>query len=162
MPTTRVSRSLEASPEAVWAVVADPWHQARWWPRVRRIEAVEHGHFTQVLATERGKGVRADFRMLETDAPRLLRWEQELEGTPFERLLTEAVTVVELAPDGDDGVTRVTLELRQRLRGWSRLVPFLFKRAARRQLEEALTGLDQVVVGDAVDGAGPDDATTAV
>lgn len=146
MPRTRVSRTLAAPPEAVWEVVADPWHQARWWPRVRRMEDVTSEHFTQVLATERGKGVRADFRLLERDAPRLLRWTQQLEGTPFERLLVEAETVVELAADGA-AATTVAIELRQQLRGWSRLVPFLFKRAARQQLTEALAGLDEAVVG---------------
>ena len=64
MPTTRVSRTLAASPQAVWELVADPWHQARWWPRVVRMEAVADEHFTQVLGTARGRGVRADFRVL--------------------------------------------------------------------------------------------------
>jgi uncharacterized protein YndB with AHSA1/START domain len=147
VPTTRVSRTLDVPPEAVWTVVADPWHQARWWPRVVRMEAVDDGRFTQVLGTARGRGVRADFRLVEADAPRMLRWEQELEGTPFERLLSEAVTTLELAPaEGGDG-TRVTIELRQQLNGWSRLVPFLFGRAARRQLIEALAGLDRAVAG---------------
>jgi uncharacterized protein YndB with AHSA1/START domain len=145
MPRTRVSRTLAAPPAAVWEVVADPWHQARWWPRVRRMEDVTAEHFTQVLATERGKGVRADFRLLEREEPQRLRWTQQLEGTPFERLLVEAETVVELAAD-DDGATVVTIELRQQLRGWSRLVPFLFRRAARQQLTEALAGLDGAVV----------------
>lgn len=143
MPTTRVSRTLAAPPEAVWAVLADPWHQARWWPRVVRMEAVQDGRFTQVLGTARGRGVRADFRIVETVRPRLLRWEQELAGSPFERLLAEAQTAISLAPA--DGATTVTIELRQRLLGWSRLTPFLFKRAARRQLAEALAGLDAVV-----------------
>jgi uncharacterized protein YndB with AHSA1/START domain len=150
VPTTRVSRTLAASPEAVWAVVADPWHQARWWPRVVRMEDVADGRFTQVLGTARGRGVRADFRLLETDAPGLVRWEQELEGTPFERLLAEAVTAVELTPaPGDEGAatTTVAIELRQQLHGWSRLLPILFKRAARRQLAEALDGLERAVVG---------------
>jgi uncharacterized protein YndB with AHSA1/START domain len=147
VPTTRVSRTLAASPEAVWAVVADPWHQARWWPRVVRMEAVQDDCFTQVLGTARGKGVRADFRVLETEPLRRLCWEQQLEGTPFERLLAEAVTAVELAPAGAGDATSVTIELRQRLLGWSRLTPFLFRRAARRQLAEALTGLDRAVVG---------------
>jgi len=145
VPTTRVSRTLASTPEAVWAVVADPWHQTRWWPRVVRMEAVEDGRFTQVLGTARGRGVRADFRVVETDAPRLLRWEQELEGTPFERLLSEAQTAVELTPADGGAATTVTIELRQRLLGWSRLAPFLFKRAARRQLAEALAGLDAAV-----------------
>ncbi|HET6448100.1 MAG TPA: SRPBCC domain-containing protein [Conexibacter sp.] len=147
MPTTRVSRTLAAPPQAVWEVVADPWHQARWWPRVVRMEAVEDGHFTQVLGTARGRGVRADFCVLETQEPRLLRWEQQLEGTPFERLLAEAETTIELARADDGTATTVTIELRQRLLGWSRLAPFLFKRAARRQLGEALAGLDAAVVG---------------
>jgi uncharacterized protein YndB with AHSA1/START domain len=144
VPTTRVSRTLATPPEAVWDVLADPWHQVRWWPRVVRMEAVQDGRFTQVLGTARGRGVRADFRILEADAPRLLRWEQELAGTPFERLLAEAVTAISLEPaDGD--ATTVTIELHQRLLGWSRLSPFLFKRAARRQLTEALAGLEAAV-----------------
>ena len=57
------------------------------------------------------------------------------------------MTAVELAPADGGAATSVTIELRQHLLGWSRLVPFLFKRAARRQLDEALAGLDQAVVG---------------
>jgi uncharacterized protein YndB with AHSA1/START domain len=149
MPTTRVSRTLAAPPEAVWAIVADPWHQARWWPRVVRMEGVDDERFTQVLGTARGRGVRADFRVVETQFERLLRWEQELVGTPFERLLAEALTAVELAPV-KGGATAVSIELCQRLHGWSRLTPFLFRRAARRQLGEALTGLERVVVSPSV------------
>jgi uncharacterized protein YndB with AHSA1/START domain len=145
VPTTRVERTLAAAPEDVWAVLADPHHQPRWWPRVRRVEGVDEDRFTQVLATAKGKGVRADFRMLEVDPPRRLRWTQELAGSPFERLLGEAVTTAELAP-GDAGSTRVALELRQRLVGWSRLAPWQFRRAARRQLGEALEGLERAVV----------------
>lgn len=145
MPRARVSRTLAAPPQVVWEVVADPWHQARWWPRVVRMEGVEDGRFTQVLGTASGRGVRADFRVLEREPPRLLRWEQELPGTPFERLLAEAVTTVELAADDGGGATEVTIELRQQLHGWSRFVPFLFRRAARRQLGEALEGLERAV-----------------
>jgi uncharacterized protein YndB with AHSA1/START domain len=145
VPSARVSRTLAAPREAVWEVVADPWHQARWWPRVVRMEGVADGRFTQVLGTARGRGVRADFRILERDAPRLLRWEQELPGTPFERLLAEAVTTVELEPADSDAATTVSIELRQRLDGWSRLVPFLFRRAARRQLAAALEGLERAL-----------------
>jgi len=148
VPTARVSRTLAADPMAVWDVLADPHHQPRWWPRVHRMEGVEEERFTQVLATERGKGVRADFRVLERDEGRRLRWAQELPGSPFERLLAEAHTCFELAPAaGSEGGTRVEAELRQRLRGWSRMVPFLFRRAARRQLAEALEGLERAVVG---------------
>ncbi|HEX7290195.1 MAG TPA: SRPBCC family protein [Conexibacter sp.] len=145
MPTTRVTRTLAAPPEAVWEVVADPWHQPRWWPRVVRMEAVEDDRFTQVLGTARGRGVRADFRVVEAVEPRLVRWRQELEGTPFERLLAEAHTAIALEPADGGAATRATIELRRRLLGWSRLAPFLFTRAARRQLTEALDGLAAVV-----------------
>lgn len=147
MPTTRVSRTLAASPEAVWALLADPWGQTRWWPRVVRMEAVSDRGFTQVLGAASGRGVRADFRVVEREQPRLLRWEQELPGTPFQRILAEAVTTVELARAAgeDTEATVVAIELRQRLRGWSRLVPFLFRRAARRQLRDALAALDEVL-----------------
>jgi uncharacterized protein YndB with AHSA1/START domain len=145
VPTTRVSRTLEAPPQAVWEVVADPWHQARWWPRVRRVEAVRDGRFTQVMISARGRVVRADFQIVEAVEPRLLRWRQELPGTPFEGLLAEAVTAISLEPAGGAAATTVTIELRQRLHGWSRFSPFLFKRAAQRQLTDALAGLDAVV-----------------
>jgi uncharacterized protein YndB with AHSA1/START domain len=146
MPTTRLTRTLPAAPAAVWRVLNDPYHQERWWPRVRRVEDVDLDRFTQVLATQRGKGVRADFVILAREEERLLEWEQLLEGSPFERLMEEAVTTFTLAPTDDgDGGTTVTVELRQRLRGWSRLAPFLFKGAAKRQLGEALDGLTAAV-----------------
>jgi len=142
VPTTRVHRTLPAPQDAVWELLADPWHQARWWPRVVRMEAVEEERFTQVLGTAAGRGVRADFRVLERDPPTRLRWEQELAGTPFQRLLAEAVTTIELAPQDGGAATRVAIELRQQLHGWSRFAPFLFRRAARRQLGDALAALD--------------------
>jgi uncharacterized protein YndB with AHSA1/START domain len=147
VPVARASRTVAATQADVWDVVADPHHQPRWWPRVGRMEGVGDDRFTQVLATERGKGVRADFRVVERRERALLRWTQELPGTPFERLLDEALTTVELSPATGGASTVVALECRQRLRGWSRLVPFLFSRAARRQLEEALDGLDRAVGG---------------
>jgi uncharacterized protein YndB with AHSA1/START domain len=146
VPVTRVSRTLAAPPDAVWAVLADAHHQPRWWPRVRRVEGVDERGFTQVMITERGRVVRADFRVVEREEPRRLRWRQELAGTAFEGLLAEAETTLALAPSGA-GETEVHAELHQRLRGWSRLVPFLFRRAAARQLAEALEGLERAVVG---------------
>ncbi|MDO8188845.1 SRPBCC family protein [Conexibacter sp. JD483] len=143
MPTTRMQRTLPAPPADVWRILNDPYHQERWWPRVRRVEDVDLDRFTQVLATQRGKGVRADFAILAREEEELLQWEQLLEGSPFERLLEEAVTTFTLAP-ADDG-TVVAVELQQRTLGWSRLAPWLYKRAARRQLGEALDALAELV-----------------
>ena len=40
VPITRRRRTLEAPPDEVWAVVADPHHLPRWWPRAARVEDV--------------------------------------------------------------------------------------------------------------------------
>ncbi len=143
MPVTRRTRTIAAAPEAVWAVVSDPHHLPRWWPRVRRMESVDHDRFTMVMPTAKGRPVRADFRVLASEPPRRRAWTQELAGGPFARLLTEATTALELAPR--EHATEVSIELRQRLRGWSRFGGFMFRRAARTQLDEALAGLERIV-----------------
>ena len=142
MPTVRRSRELAAEPADVWTVLRDPHHLPRWWPRVQRVEDVSQDRWTAVLQTKRGKGVRADYRLLNSVRERSRAWEQQLEGSPFERLLREAVTSAELEPAAAG--TRVTLELRQKLRGLNRLGGFMLRRAARTQLDDALEGLERV------------------
>ena len=143
MPRVRRSRRIGATPEQVWRTVCDPHHLPRWWPRVQRVEAVDRERFTEVLATDKGRSVRADFRVLESRAPEVRRFRQEVDGTPFERLLRSAETSIALAPDGDGG-TRVTLEIRQRLRGVGALGGFMVRRATRRLADEALEALDRL------------------
>jgi uncharacterized protein YndB with AHSA1/START domain len=150
VPTTRRSRTLSAPPERVWEVVADPHHMARWWPEVRRMEEVTEDRFTQVFMTKKGRMVRADQFLLEVeppgpdgDPPGHVRWMQEIEGTPFERVLDEAITEVLLEVVGAG--TRVTISQSQKLRGYSRTGGFLLRRATRRKLDQALDGLGQVV-----------------
>jgi carbon monoxide dehydrogenase subunit G len=143
MPRARRTRTVDASPEAVWRVVGDPNHQARWWPKVARVESVHDTAFTRVYATSKGKPVRADFRIAEADPPRRRRWVQVLEGTPFERFMSAAEEVVVVEPAGEG--SSVTVEIRQKLRGLSRFGGFLVKRATRRQLDEALDALERVV-----------------
>jgi Polyketide cyclase / dehydrase and lipid transport len=157
MPTARRSRKLPAPPEEVWELIADPHHMPRWWPEVKRMEAVEDDRWTQVFTTKKGRPVRMDFHLLKSDPPgpggeppgRRV-WEQDIEGTPFERVLGEAITevLVERAPGpdgGGDGATRVTIALSQRLRGYSRTGGFLLARATRARLDEALRGLEEIV-----------------
>jgi uncharacterized protein YndB with AHSA1/START domain len=140
MPTARRSRTIAAAPEQVWKTVADPHHLPRWWPRVERVEAVRGDGFTEVLGTDRGRSVRADFKVLESRAPERRVWEQELVGTPFERVFAAARTEVALAPDGAG--TRVTLVVYQRLRGAARLGGWVVRRATGRVLDEALASLE--------------------
>jgi uncharacterized protein YndB with AHSA1/START domain len=141
MPTVRRTRAVAAAPEAVWRVVGDPRHLPRWWPRVTRIEGAEDDAFTQVLLTQRGRPVRADFHRTDVQPPRRVAWEQRLPGTPFERLLRSASTEVVLTPGV--GGTDVAITQDHRLRGWARFGPFLFTRAVGRTLDEALDGLER-------------------
>jgi carbon monoxide dehydrogenase subunit G len=142
MPTARRSRTLAAPPERVWGTVGDPHHLPRWWPRVQRVEAVTADHFTEVLATKDGRSLRADFRVVHSRAPERRAWEQELAGTPFERVFAAASTEVKLLPDGEG--TRVTLVVRQQVRGSARLGGFMVRRATGRLLDEALDALEDL------------------
>jgi len=144
MPATRRSRTLPADREAVWAVVGDPYQLPRWWPKVERVERVSGGRFTEVLRTERGRPVRADFRIVELGEPEVIAWEQELAGTPFERVLRSASVRVDLRvePGGAAAATVVDLTLSQSLRGASRFGGVLVRRASGKVLGEALDGLE--------------------
>ena len=145
MPTTQRTRTIAAPAGEVWELVSDPHHLPRWWPRVARVEAVEADAFTKVFASPRGRMVRADFEVLDTDERALvLRWSQRVQGTPFARLLSSAVTEVRLQPQGT--ATEVTIELRQVLTGiFPRLGASRVRRAARATLDEALDGLERIV-----------------
>ena len=144
MATVRRSRTLRATPEELWAIVGDAHHLPRWWPRVTRVEAVEDDAFTQVLTAANGVPVRADFHVLESAAPRLRRWAQQLVNTPFERVLAQSEVEVRLEPAGEES-TRVALALAQQVRGLALLGSFMVRRAGRRQLDDALDGLESLV-----------------
>ena len=139
----RRSRTLAAAPEAVWRVLADPRTLARWWPRVERVKAVTGEGWTTVLRSERGRALRADWRLEADDPPRRRAWAQELDGTPFAKVLAERHVEVQIEPTGEG--TRVTLELRQRGRGMARFGRFMLRRAAKKELDGALDGLTRAV-----------------
>jgi len=138
------SRTLRATPEEIWAIVGDVYHLPRWWPRVTRVEGVDDDAFTQVLTTAKGVPVRADYRVVESAPLRVQRWAQQLVNTPFERVLAASEVEVRLEPEGD-AATRVAVSLVQRLRGLSRLGSFMVRNAGRRQLDDALNGLEALV-----------------
>jgi uncharacterized protein YndB with AHSA1/START domain len=161
VPTARRSRTIAASAEELWEVIGDPYHLSRWWPRVTRVEDVEGDAFTEVMATAKGKLVRADFHVVAADQhAHLLRWEQRIEGTPFARVLKSAETEVRLEPAaatpaqaregggverGAGEATDVTIELRQSLSGFfSHFGGFMVRRAAAATIDEALDGLERI------------------
>ena len=142
MASANRSRTLNASQEDVWALIADADHMPRWWPGVARVESVSDDHFTQVFKTKKGRSVRLDFQVVESDPPSRRAWAQEIAGTPFERVLNRSVITVELKPAGAG--TEVTLSQEQKLRGYSRTGGFMLKRATRGKLDEALDGLERL------------------
>ncbi|HTP19074.1 MAG TPA: SRPBCC family protein [Solirubrobacteraceae bacterium] len=141
------TRRLSSTPAAVWEVIGDPFQMPRWWPGVTRVEGVDDEAFTLVFQTKRRRPVRMDFRVLvsEPDAGRRA-WEQEVRGTPFERVLDQSVIEVLLAPS-DDGGTQVTISQVQKLRGFSRTGGIMLRRATDKRLREALERLELIVGG---------------
>lgn len=147
------TRTIAAAPERVWGLVGDPYGFARWWPKAIRVEDVvgrgDRSRWTLVLQTEKGKPVRLDFRATGSTEGRRFAWEQEIEGTPFERILrsAEVELLIEADPAGGEG-TRVELTAREKLRGMSRLGSPMMKSAGRARLDEALDGLERALVED--------------
>ena len=151
LSTATRTRVLDgASVEDVWAVVADPYQMPRWWPGVERMEGVDDDRFTQVFKTKRRRTVRADFRLLASEPPGgeytggHRTWEQEVEGTPFDRVLVESITEIGLEP-APEGGTRVTLAQRQRLRGYSKTGALAMRSATAKRLDEALERLERIL-----------------
>jgi uncharacterized protein YndB with AHSA1/START domain len=144
VPTARRSRVIAGPVQELWELVCDPHHLPRWWPRVERVEDVADGAFTELMRTAKGKAVRADFRLVQADAQsHTLTWEQQLEGSPFARVLSSSETHLTLQSDGE--ATNVTIELRQKLSGFfPRFGGFMVRRAAAATLDEALDGLERV------------------
>ena len=141
---------IDAPRDRVWELIADPHHLPRWWPKTVRVEDVrqvgsgKRSRWTNVLGTERGRGVRADFRCTSAAPGERYVWEQEIEGTPFARILRFSRLDIELADGGDSG-TRVRLSSAERLRGLSRLGSPMMRMAIRRRLDEALDGIERAV-----------------
>lgn len=141
---------IDAPRDRVWELVSDPHHLPRWWPKTVRVEDVrqvgsgKRSRWTTVLGTERGRGVRADYRCTSAATGERYVWEQEVEGTPFERILRFSRLDIELAEGGDRG-TRVRLSSAERLKGLSRLGSPMMRMATRRRLDEALDGIERAV-----------------
>jgi uncharacterized protein YndB with AHSA1/START domain len=137
------SRTFRAPPDAVWQLLADPYALPRWWPLVRRVEGVGEAEWTMVLGKPGGRGIRADQVLEASEEGRLRRWALVVPGSPFERILSASVTEARLEPAG--GGCALTLAIDQRPVRWTRLAPFLLRRAARQQLDEALDGMARAV-----------------
>jgi carbon monoxide dehydrogenase subunit G len=145
MPAYRRERTVAAPQQRIWELISNPSRLPEWWPGVQRVEAIEPEHWTEVHATKRGRPVRIDFRLVQSDPPWLRTWLQEIEGTPFERVLKESITEIKLEPA--PSATKVSLAQYQQLRGYSRTGGYLLRRATIRRLAEALEGVERASLG---------------
>ena len=142
-------RTIAAPVGEVWRLVSDPYSLPRWWPRTARVENVDRkgggrrSQWTKVLATSEGRGVRADFRCVSAAENERYVWEQELEGTPFERHLK--ALRVEIGLRQRDGDTEVSLTEEQSLKGMSKLGSPLMRRARGEVLNQALDGIEEAL-----------------
>jgi uncharacterized protein YndB with AHSA1/START domain len=141
MPSVTRSRSVAAPRDEVWRLVSEPERLPAWWPAVTRVEDATPHAWTTVMTSTRGRTVRADYTRAEFDPPRRMAWRQELEESPFERILRESVATVELEPDGE-AATEMQLTLSHRGRGWGRFGFVQLRRAGARQVEEALDNVE--------------------
>ena len=143
------TRTFGAPIGEAWKLVSDPYSLPRWWPRTSRVENVDakaggrRARWTKVLETAEGRGVRADFRCVSSAEGERYVWEQELEGTPFERHL-KALRVEVRLREWDDG-TEVSLTEEQSLKGMSKLGSPLMRRARGDVLDEALDGIERAL-----------------
>ena len=145
MPVVTEHSGFDAPLERVWDVVSDPYSLPRWWPGAQRVEEVSDAGWTMVLVSERGKPIRADYTLADERAMERLEWQQELEETPFERMLSLSRLVLELQHDDASGSTAVRLRSTERLRGLARLGAPMVRRATRKRLRQALEQLGELV-----------------
>lgn len=151
MPRVSRSRTVGAPVDEVWDLVSDPYSLPRWWPRTARVESVDRkpegrrSQWTKVLETADGRGVRADYRCLSSAEGERYVWEQQLEGSPFERHLRSST--IEVGLRERNGATEVSLTSAQTLRGLSRLGSPMMRGGQGKILEEALDGLERALGG---------------
>ena len=113
---------------------------------VRKVQGESRSRWTTVLATERGTGVRVDYRCTGATTRERYVWEQDIEGTPFAKILRSAALEIHL--QGRNGTTVVTLAGIEKLRGLSRLGSPMMRRAIGRRLTEALDGIERALTGE--------------
>jgi uncharacterized protein YndB with AHSA1/START domain len=145
VPVVTEHSGFDAPLERVWGVVSDPYSLPRWWPRVQRVEEVSDAGWTMVLVSDRGKPIRADYTLADVRAMERLEWQQELEETPFERMLSLSRLEIDFEHDDASGSSAVRLRSTERLRGLARLGSPMVRRATRKRLRQALERLGELV-----------------
>ena len=133
---------MAAAPEAVWEVVSDPRRLARWWPRTERVKGITAKGWTTVLRSERGRAVRADWRLEQSERRCAGRGPRSSTARRSRGCCASAAW--RRGSSALDGGTQVRLELRQRRAGGQARAAQM-RRAAGRELDGALDGLEDVL-----------------
>lgn len=129
--------------------MSDPRRQAGWWPRVNRVEhlagrpGAERARWTSIFAADSGRLLRLDYRCTAATRPSRYEWEQELEGTAFEKHLLRQAFRARIEPRGEG--SRVSLTTIHSLRGAASLAGFTMKKGQRTLLDSALGFLAELV-----------------
>ncbi len=137
-----VGGRVAASPADVWHLISDPGRAVAWWPHAERAEDVTGGRFTFVVRSSRGVPVRMDWRVAASRRERLQRWEQDLAGTPFARVLEASAVEIRIEPAGDGCAITVAVERELTNRGV--IAGWFGRRASRRHAGDALARLTRV------------------
>ncbi len=136
----RASKTINAPPSVVWRLISDGSRLVGWWPMVERAEDVQGGRFTLVMRSRRGVPIRTDWRVAASRREELQRWEQDLKGSPFAKMLTRSAIEVRLEPIADDRC-QVTVVVEREMAQRGVVAGFLGRRASRRQAGDALARL---------------------
>lgn len=149
MPAVARKREYRVPPEVVYDLISDPRRQAGWWPRVTRIEDVagrpgaERTRWTSVLQADSGRLLRLDYRCVAANRPNRYEWEQELEGTPFEKHLARQAVLAEVRTSAAG--SELTLTAVHTIRGMAKVAGFAMKRSQRDLLDRALESLGELL-----------------
>lgn len=138
-----VSGTVAATPADVWHLISDPGRAVAWWPHAERAEDVSGGRFTFVVRSSRGVPVRMDWRVAASRRERVQRWEQDLAGTPFARVLKASAVEIRLEPTDDDGC-RITVAVERELVNRGPIAGWFGRRASRRHAGDALSRLSRL------------------
>jgi len=146
-------RTVAASPERVWPLVAEPDELPRWFGFAERVEVLEgegvgqrrrqHGHWGS-------KPSEVDQEITAFEPPHRLAWRhvaERLDGKPAPRFAASTDFSIELAPAGAD--TRVRLRSVQVPASRSRgaVMRAFGRREIAGRLEESLDALAQAIAG---------------
>ncbi|GAB2503038.1 hypothetical protein GCM10027063_47920 [Promicromonospora xylanilytica] len=135
MPNYSTSAEIDASPEAVWAVLSDVEHMPDWTPSMTSVAIIDGPNPPDVgtqVRIEQPKLPLAVWLIDEWDPPRHFAWISEAPG-----VTTQAEHLVERLPDGR---SRVTLAITQ-TGGLAWLLGGLTKGRTRQYVDTELRSL---------------------